>query len=173
MSAGGVESLVEAVSDGGVDQTRCVTPFVLDFKSAEMAAAALALLPPDLWASEPCRAGRSALRPWSVILGVPDDLCVGGVPADSVLSAIWRLVTSTEAEWNEELQTVFDLRLPDWAPPLPAAMIDGILGVSSGLARLNGLMTVEQCASNLPLPIGCYCLISLQWTCSTKRGGGS
>ncbi len=139
-------------------QTRFVTPFVLDFRSAEMAAVALAVLPPDLWASEPRRAGRSASHPWSIVLGVPDGLCTGGIPADSVLAAIGRLVMWTGADWNEELHNVFDLRLPDWAPPVPAAMIDGIFGASRGLARLNGLETVEQCGSDSPLPLACCCV---------------
>lgn len=141
-----------------------MTPFVLDFKSAEMASDALSILPTDLWASKPCRAGRSASRPWSVVLGVPDRLCTGGIPDDCVLAAIRRLVLWTEAEWNEELHSVFDLRLPDWAPPLPAAMIDGIFGVSRGLARLNGLVIVEQCADDLPLSLACCCLTSPQET---------
>ncbi len=141
-----------------------MTPFVLDFRSAEMAAAALALLPLDLWASEPRRAGRSAVRPWSVILGVPDRLCTGGIPADSVFSAIRRLLMWTEAEWNEELHDLRDLGILHWAPPLPAAMIDGIFGVSRGLARLNGLVIVEQCADDLPLSLACCCLTSPQET---------
>lgn len=103
-----------------------------------------------------------------MVLGVLEPLCNAGIPAVSVLSAIRRLVMWTEADWNEELHSVFDLRLPDWAPPVPAAMIDGIFGVSRGLARLNGLETVEQCASELTLPIACCCLMGLQRPCSTN-----
>lgn len=80
-------------------------PIVLNFRSAEMAAAALKILPPDLWASEPCRAERSASHPWSLILGVPECLCIDGIgiPDDSVFAAIQRLVISTGAHWIDEL----------------------------------------------------------------------
>jgi len=82
-----------------VDQTRSVIPILLNFRSAEVAAAALKILPPDLWASEPCRAERSASHPWSLILGVPDSACIEGmsIPDDSVYAAIQRLVIWTGA----------------------------------------------------------------------------